>query len=937
MDVDALRREEYARLEGVAYCDAGGAVPYAASAVRAAAEALLADGGGGGGGGAPLLGNPHSGGLAARGAADAEGHARAALLARLGVRDAARMAEWEVVWTSGATAALRLAAEALPWRAACGAAAFVHSRSNHTSALGMREYALAEGAEAVCVDIDAAEGAAPREVGAFRRALDRPPTAGAEGKGESLAVFVLPAECNFSGTRYTPEAAAAGKAYAAARVNGCERAFCVVDAARAAGSGAFDLGAWHAADMVAVSLYKMVGYPTALGALLVRRHTAAAVLRTGFFGGGTIDAAAVDADVVVRRGDARASGDAGDGGGAAPTLCAPRLEHGTPPFAEIACVAPVLATLERWGTRGDAHARAVAAHAAASLAAMVHANGAPVCVLHGSPAALAADPAGPHAAAQALFGGERNERQGATVAFSVLSASGEHIGHWDVWRAAEACGIVLRAGCFCNPGACQEAIGAPSSLIVERGRAGLNPCADTGGGLVDGQPTGAVRLSFCHMSTFEDADAAIECIRGVFCEGAGTAADAKAASFPASRRATAPSPRAPAPSALVESDEGADCEETGCNGAAAMGLTISSLFVYPVKSLCGMKVRAWSVDARGLRFDREWALVHDATGRVLSLRDHPRLAAISAAVEVPADETTECCVLVLSHDLRGKREDFRIPFWADPDQAHARPLERAGARGDAVGEQCAQRESLPPPDDLAEWLMDATGVPCSLVRFGFDSTERAGSRTPSAGVAASFREEVIRRKRAAGANGTSAPSARRDALDELALHSPVSMAGTPKPASQRAFTNEAQLLVVSESSVAVLNGLIKAAGGGDGERPMDALDFRPNVVVGARDARGRSVPAWTEETWSAAWLGARVHARVVGECTRCSAVRVDRATRGTLRAARGGALAALARRRRGRGATFGVLMDLDEPAALAVEGGARTLRVGDALLPTPKA
>jgi len=46
----------------------------------------------------------------------------------------------------------------------------------------------------------------------------------------------------------------------------------------------------YSPDFVAVSFYKMFGYPTGLGALLVRNKTAAAVLRRKkYFGGGTVE------------------------------------------------------------------------------------------------------------------------------------------------------------------------------------------------------------------------------------------------------------------------------------------------------------------------------------------------------------------------------------------------------------------------------------------------------------------------------------------------------------------------------------------------------------------------------------------------------------------------------------------------------------------------
>ena len=46
-------------------------------------------------------------------------------------------AEWECVFTSGATASLKLLADSFPFAPHCK---FVHTRSNHTSAIGIREY-----------------------------------------------------------------------------------------------------------------------------------------------------------------------------------------------------------------------------------------------------------------------------------------------------------------------------------------------------------------------------------------------------------------------------------------------------------------------------------------------------------------------------------------------------------------------------------------------------------------------------------------------------------------------------------------------------------------------------------------------------------------------------------------------------------------------------
>jgi uncharacterized protein len=55
--------------------------------------------------------------------------------------------------------------------------------------------------------------------------------------------------------------------------------------------------------------------------------------------------------------------------------------------------------------------------------------------------------------------------------------------------------------------------------------------------------------------------------------------------------------------------------------------SVAQLLVYPIKSLRGVSVREWPVEARGLRHDRRWMLV-DESGTFLSQRSDARMALI---------------------------------------------------------------------------------------------------------------------------------------------------------------------------------------------------------------------------------------------------------------------------------------------------------------------
>ena len=88
-------------------------------------------------------------------------------------------------------------------------------------------------------------------------------------------------------------------------------------------------------------------------------------------------------------------------------------------------------------------------------------------------------------------------------------------------------------------------------------------------------------------------------------------------------------------------------------------LTLSGLFLYPVKSLGGYAVTEAEVTPRGLRHDRRWLLV-DERNRFLTQRQHPGLALLLVA---PAHNG-----FLLTHRQRPELLPLFIPFEAQPDR-----------------------------------------------------------------------------------------------------------------------------------------------------------------------------------------------------------------------------------------------------------------------------
>ncbi len=186
-----------------------------------------------------------------------------------------------------------------------------------------------------------------------------------------------------------------------------------------------DLAEWRP-DFIAISLYKLLGYPTGVGCLLARKQ-ALARLRRPWFAGGTIATVSVQGDWHTM-----ADGEA-------------RFEDGTLNFLALPAVEHGLALVERIGI-DTIHTRVqcLTRWLLDELAALRHADG---------------------RAAVELYGPRTTDRRGGTIAFNLVRPDGGLVDIRIVERLAAAHGISLRTGCFCNPGASELAFGIPRAAM----------------------------------------------------------------------------------------------------------------------------------------------------------------------------------------------------------------------------------------------------------------------------------------------------------------------------------------------------------------------------------------------------------------------------------------------------------------------------------------
>jgi selenocysteine lyase/cysteine desulfurase len=432
--VDALRAADYSRLERDRhiYLDYTGGSLYAESQITAHAE-LLTRG---------VFGNPHSGSLSSVATTAFVEETRRHVLAYFHAPPGA----YTVVFTQNATAALKLVGEAYPF---APAGRYLMLFDNHNSVNGIREFACARGA---AVDY------APLTLPDLR--IDRPRLdALLDGAHPGAAnLFAFPAQSNFSGVRHPLELV--DRAHAA----GWD---VLLDAAAFVPTNTLDLGAVQP-DFVTISFYKMFGYPTGVGCLLIRNDRLP-VLRRPWFAGGTVNFATVQGRVHI---------------------LAPReagFEDGTLNYLSIPAVDIGLRHLERI-TIDVIHTRVrcLTAWLLEELLALRHANGRHMVRIYG-PATTA--------------------MRGGSVAFNLYDPDGHLLDYRRVEELATAQRISLRTGCFCNPGAGETAEGLTEEDMLAGASGGADMTLPRFLQVIQhrgGKSAGAIRVSLGIASHFED-------------------------------------------------------------------------------------------------------------------------------------------------------------------------------------------------------------------------------------------------------------------------------------------------------------------------------------------------------------------------------------------------------------------------------------------------
>lgn len=369
--------------------------------------------------------------------------------------------EYDVIFTSGATEALKIVGENFPFSPA---SVFLYLLQNHNSVLGIREYASKANATWGFFTSD-------DPLSQIKSVLNK--LNELETNNVTHHLIAYPGEDNFNGEKFPLDWICKFKSLS----NDKHKFHVLLDAAALVPSAKLNLTEFHP-DFIDISFYKMLGFPTGVGCLIINKELAK-IMKMSYFGGGTVVMAAADRDWKVY-----------------PEYLPPKYEAGTLNFLGILSLQhsldyfPNIDTIQR-------HTYALTRILYHKLSLIKYKNGKQALEIYGK-----------HEHANM-------ENQGPIVTFNILNQNykfngvyPKHIPLTTINKYLADQNIHVRIGCTCNPGSCLQSLNVTSLAAA----AVTDPNTDMSQ-MIEGKQYGGVRVSIGYPTTIQDIKKFVKAIK----------------------------------------------------------------------------------------------------------------------------------------------------------------------------------------------------------------------------------------------------------------------------------------------------------------------------------------------------------------------------------------------------------------------------------------
>ncbi len=372
-----LRAKEYETLDAQqqTYLDYTGGNLYARSQVLQHQDLLLHN----------IFGNPHSTNPTSQKSTDWVEATRSKILTYFNASD------YICVFTQNASGALKIIGESYPFNEK---STLLLLSDNHNSVNGIREYCNSKKGHTLYAPLNYEDLQINEE--ALKNLMENK-------AGENNNLFAFPAQSNVSGVKHDL------KWIDYAQQKGFD---VLLDAAAFVPTSRLDLSAHHP-DFVAVSFYKIFGYPTGVGCLLIKKSTFPKLTKPWFAGGTVTLVSVVSQQRFLSAGHER-------------------FEDGTLNYNNIPAVKIGLEYIESIGIdRIAARVKSLLQYLATELKQLHHDNGHHIVK---------------------IFGPDNFDHRGGNLIMNFFDVNDKVYPFEQMEDLASAQSISIRSGCFCNPG-----------------------------------------------------------------------------------------------------------------------------------------------------------------------------------------------------------------------------------------------------------------------------------------------------------------------------------------------------------------------------------------------------------------------------------------------------------------------------------------------------
>lgn len=603
---------------------------------------------------------------------------------------------FDVVFVANATAGIKMVADA--FRDQEGGFFYGYHRDAHTSLVGVRELAS-------------------RGQRCFKSTEEMEAFVGinAATSRDHVSLFAYPGQSNMTGNRHST--ATCRKIDAARTLWG--HMYSLYDAASLVSTSPLDLSdASSSPDFTALSFYKIFGFPD-LGALIIKKEAGHVFHRRKYFGGGTTE-------MIITQGEKWHS--------PKQQTLHDRLEDGTLPFHNIVALDVAITTHQRlFGSMKavSQHCAQLAQHLCERLSNLRHANGIKVCEIYN----ITPDYT-------------KTKEQGPIITFNLITSRWQWVSKTEVEKLAAIKNIQIRSGSLCNPGGMAYHLKLSPEELRRNYAEGLR-CGDEHD-IMEGKPTGALRISLGAMSNLADIETVMGFLEEFYVDKA--------------------------PSELVLDSDLVQI-------SSSERFYVESLSIYPIKSCAAFKIPpniSWKIKREGLAWDREWCLVHQGTGAALSQKRYPQMTLLRPTLDLEHNQ------LRISYGIGADERSIDISL--DRETAALDDSSLCGSLSAKASSLCGDKVTVHvyTSPEVSSFFTDALKVPCTLARSIPLNFRYAKAR----------RQPYQNRKQTQVSMPGAFPSRMPDSSTNRIL-----------------LSNESPILMISRSSVNRLNEQIKEDGG----------------------------------------------------------------------------------------------------------------------------